>query len=446
AYQSLIGIKKKARWIELWSDIQPLKILPNMDYTYPKDIRHICTIGGSDQLDKIIQHLVANEQYGLEMDLEYYVTFLEKRQQDIEVKLTSSEVKILELVLMKQTSSSKELADEMNLSKSWVSEQVSSLREKQVLYPLMKVPFSRVGIRMFYLFKSDSPDTDQLHSVRDCPFLFSVREVLLGPWNTMVTLAVPDNAKSIRSVNEFQKILDETGMGSKLIEINSSGLAHSFRHYDAEQGGWSIPWNALHGWGHRILNEGLQDAFERIDIPAKRTESYLDDNDMHLLSLVLKGTTATREQREHLGIGQKRFLSKRKQLEKEGLIQPVWNIHNVGLSEHTTLWTDKNHARTVEIWARELPRTFIRYDKRSNLMLEVNLPRNGAIDLLKCIHNLEWHTHIDVSVLNTSLWGNWDLPKHLWNIERQSWDFPESSVAIWLDGLHISQYEQRISG
>lgn len=446
AYQSLNDAKEKARWMALWSDVQPLKILPNKDYTYPKDMRYICTVGGDEQLDKIVQHLIANEQYGIDMNLEEYVTFLTKWEQEIEVRLTSSEVKILELVLLKQTTSSTELADEMHLSKSWVSEQVSSLRERQVLYPLMKVPFSRMGIRMFYLFKNDSPDTDRLYSVRECPFLFSVRDVLIGPWNTMATLAVPDNTKSIRSIKEFQKILAEFGMDTRLIEIDSSGLAHSFRHYDADQGGWDIPWNALRGWGHRLLSEGLQDAFERIDVPAKRTEVYLDDYDIHLLSLVQKGTTTTREQRELLGIGQKRFLSKRKQLEQEGLIQPVWNIHNVGLSEHTTLWTDANHARTVEIWARELPRTFIRYDQRRNLMLEVNLPRNGAMNLLKCIRDLEWHTHMEVSMLNTSIWGNWDLPKHLWDVERQSWNFPESSVAIWLDGLHISEYERKLSG
>ncbi|MHA1882669.1 MAG: hypothetical protein ACTSUO_06450 [Candidatus Thorarchaeota archaeon] len=445
ASQSLTESAHRKEWNFFWTTLPAEKIFPSVNYTPVRRIRDICNIGGDEQLNKILAEFMANDRYGIEMSFEDYVVFLVKWKQNLTVNLSSKEIKILEFVLGHDMSSLGDLAKHLNLSKSWVSERIARLRDKQILYQVMKVPFSRIGIRMFYMYFGETSEMERFFPVRECPFLFSAREILSGPWNALATLAVPDNGKSNRAIRNSIKILSDMDVDTRLIEIESSGIVHSFRHYDTQYGCWDIPWTALRGWGSRVVREGLTDVFEPVDVSVKRTELWLDEHDIGLLSLVQKGITTTREQREKLEIGQETLLSKRDSLQKEGLIQRFWNVHHVGLNEHLTLCVNRERASAVEIWSRELPRTLVRYDANRNLMLEIGLPQNGALELLKCINRLEWNSRVETSILNPQVWGQWDFPHHLWNVEHQAWESPVEEIAIWLDGLHIHEFEKPVS-
>jgi len=261
-----------------------------------------------------------------------------------------------------------------------------------------------------------------------------MRSILNGPWQQIGRLAVPDNPENTQSLDQMSSILNNNGIAVDVAETYSVGISNSFYHYNAENHRWEIPWIAMRGWGHRITEELLHHLVERIDVPAKTTDAYLDSLDMEILALVQNGFTSSRALRKELAIGQTKLSTRVKKLRSEGLIHRVRIVQNIGLVERVAIRAnDRETADILDTWARELPRAFLRYEENRNLLMIADLPAGGSTQLMDTLRSLRWP--VTVSPLSSGIWGHWQFPYDLWDVEKQCWQCPKDEVRAWLKSV-----------
>jgi hypothetical protein len=317
------------------------------------------------------------------------------------------------------------------------------LKKKRVLGEYTTTPFSRINIRMFHLLLSGPSNDDPARYLSRCPFLYSIQYILNGPWQVWAILAVPDNRISENSVNKAVAILNDHGIATDLVEVHSAGVSYSFYHYNTTTESWNIPWIILRGWGHRIQDESLDLIIERVDVPAIRTELYLDSLDMKILSLVWQRVNTTRALRQKLSIGRNKLSTRLDRLKKEGLIRQFWDIFNIGLVEHVALrTTDKQLSSWIDAWTREFPRVVIHFGKQRDSFFSIDLSMGDSVKLMNTLRELGWLA--TVLPLSNRRWGRWGFPKHLWDVENQSWKAPIQEIENWLDSLYVPLGEVEI--
>jgi hypothetical protein len=192
----------------------------------------------------------------------------------------------------------------------------------------------------------------------------------------------------------------------------------------------------MKGWGKRIEEESLDSLIGRIDIPANRTDIYLDKQDVEILSLVRQGIWQTRKLRKEMNIGQNKLLKKLKKLKLNGILTNKWSLYNVGLTERATLRvSDLTYIGLIDAWSRELPEVFIHYCGRKDQFVIVNLPIGDSTRLMNCLRELQWN--VTILPLTSGVYGDWGFPYHLWNVDNQEWDAPHLEIKEWLESLHV---------
>ena len=197
---------------------------------------------------------------------------------------------------------------------------------------------------------------------------------------------------------------------------------------------WNIPWVAMEGWGHRIQAESLDQLVERIDYPAKVTDHYLDPIDMEILELVQQNVSSTRALRKKLSISQTKISTRVQKLRAEELIRKVWSIYNIGLVERLALRsTDKKTSGMLDVWSRELPRGYLRFEENRNLLMVAELPLGGSTKLMDVLRKLKWP--VSISPIGSGFWGQWKFPKQLWDFDKQRWASPKREIVSWLHQL-----------
>jgi DNA-binding Lrp family transcriptional regulator len=394
----------------------------------------INTLGGNDELDKIIHEFVCMSRYGKSLDFNDYVEYMMHRVQNIVVALSQTEVKILDALMKNSVASYKQVAENTGLSESWVSTKINYLKRKYVLMEHTTVPFSTVGIKSFHVLLAGPPWSNTASLLTKCPFLYEVRAILNGPWHYMARLAVPDNSENIRSLKQMVSILENYGIACDISETFSVGVWNSFYHYNVKTNTWEIPWIAMQGWGHRIKEESIDKLVEQIDYPTKTTDHYLDSLDIKILELVRQGLKSTRALRRELSIGQNKLLKRVQKLKTEGLIRKDWVVYNIGLVERVAIRaTDKDTAGLLDTWSRELPRVFLRYERNRNLLMVVELPLGGSTKMMDTFRLLKWP--VTISPLSSAIWGHWEFPSVFWDVENQRWRSQKNDVENWLVSL-----------
>jgi predicted transcriptional regulator len=444
AYQEL-SPQHRRKWMEMWKDLEVQRIKPNLVYAPIADVRSICRIGGKEQLHSLVRELLSRTRYGIEFEFAEYAEFLVKKVQTLVVRLSKTEVKVLDSLLRTPETTIPMISEKLGFSRSWTSNLISSLKEKEVIFQHEKVPFSKIGIKMFHLLLSNGGNSKPFELFSKCPFLYEIRHVIAGQWNELATLTVPSNPKSIDSLEYFRDFVSTKDAQTELFEIASSVLSYSFNFYDLNRHRWEIPWMTLKGWGRRIERDGLEKSYERIDIPTNATEIYLDKSDMQILASVHKKKGKARNLRRELSIGQNKLYSHLRKLRENGLIVQWWNVYNIGLDEWAVIQAPAEYSQIVEVWARELPRVFIRYDAQRNLFMLINLPRGDTVQLMKTLVALDWNKFLLVAPLDLGLWGHWGFPLKLWNVERQSWDSPEEEIDMWKESLKVQSRQSSIA-
>ncbi|MGD9396927.1 MAG: hypothetical protein PVJ05_10905, partial [Candidatus Thorarchaeota archaeon] len=337
--------------------------------------------------------------------------------------------------LMKNRDASyRHIAEITGLSESWVCTRINHLKRKFVLIEHTTVPFSTIGIRTFHVLLTGPSWSDPTKLLAKSPFLYDVRTILNGPWQTMARLAVPDSAANIHSLEQMTSILQEFGIGYDVAETFSVGFSNSFYHYNAKTHSWEIPWVAMEGWGNRIKEESIDQIMANIDYPARTTDHYLDSRDMRILESITQGLTSTRALRRELSIGQTNLIKRLKRLKAEELIRRDWAVYNIGLVERTALRAnDARTASLLDAWSRELPRVFLRYEKNRNLLMIVELPVGGSTKMMKTLRLLKWP--VTISPFSSGIWGHWQFPSQFWDVENQRWKAQKNDVDSWLKVL-----------
>ncbi len=429
-----LGKEDRELWLNEWKNIPSIRVRANLLYNSFELMDWMHNLGGFKEFDALIHELESMSRYGKTLTFEEYVEYMTRRIQDIVVGLSKTEVKIIDILQKNESTSYRQIARITGLSESWVSTRINKLKKRYVLVELTTTPFSRIGIRTFHVLLSGPSLDDPSRYIKGCPFLYDVRSILNGPWQVIARLAVPDNIDNIRSLDQMASILQRNGIANDVAETYSVGRTNSFYHYDVKNNQWEIPWVALEGWGHRIQEESLDQLVERIDYPAKSTDSYLDMLDLQILELTQQGIASTRALRKNLALGQTKLSNRVKNLKSEGLIRKVWDVYNIGLVERVALRaTDRKTAGILDAWSRELPNAFLRYEENRNLLMVVELPRGGSTRLMDTLRTLKWP--VTVSPIGSGIWGHWVFPKNSWNVERQNWSASKSKITAWLNQL-----------
>ncbi|MHA1575738.1 MAG: hypothetical protein ACTSU3_00115 [Candidatus Thorarchaeota archaeon] len=431
--QSLKKVDKR-KWMTAWKSVPSLRIRANLVYNSFELMTWIDALGGNSELDSLSHEFVCMFRYGKSLDFEEYVEYMTKRVQNIVVGLSPAEVKIVDALMKNRDASYHQVAEIIGLSEPWVSTRINHLKRKYVLMELTAVPFSRIGIRTFHVLLSGPSWSDPTKLITKCPFLYNVRSILNGPWQSMARLVVPDCPENTRSLEQMSSILSDSGIACDVSETFSVGVSNSFYHYNGKNRSWEIPWVAMEGWGHRIKEESIDQLVERIDYPASTTDHYLDSLDMRILELVTQGLVSTRILRKELSVGQTKLLKRLKTLKSEGLIRKEWAVYNIGLVERIALRaTDRKTSSLLDAWSRELPRTFLRFEKNRNLLMIVELPIGGSTKMMDTLRLLKWP--ITISPLSSGIWGHWKFPRQFWDVEHQRWRTQKDEITSWLNTL-----------
>ncbi len=422
------------KWVKEWQTIPTQYVRINLRYNSYTLMKWINALGGSSELDSIVHEFVCMARYGKSLDFDEYVEYMTLRTRNIVVELDYANVKIVDALLKDHTATYLQIAENTGLSESWVCTRINRLKRKYVLMNITSAPFSRIGIRTFYVLLAGPSWSDPSKLITQCPFLYDIRSILNGPWQIIARLAVPDSIENIRSLDQMSSILNSNGIAVDVAETYSVGISNSFYHYNPKTRRWEIPWVAMRGWGHRIQKESLDQLVERIDMPAKTTDVYLDSLDMSIIAKIQNGITSTRAMRNELSIGQTNLSTRMKKLRSDGLIRSIWSVHNIGLVERVAIRaTDRKTANILDTWSRELPGAFLRYEENRNLLMMTDLPAGGSTRLMETLRSLRWP--VTVSPLSSGIWGHWQYPESMWDVERQGWQSPKNEINSWLNQL-----------
>lgn len=433
AHQNLTKAERSL-WEAAWKALPARRVQSNLTYTSFHTMAWMISLGGERELDSLVHEFLSMSKYGRALSFNDYFKYMSRRIQRIEVGLNETEIRIVDALLKDRSLSVTRLAQQLELSKSWVSALLNRLRNAYILRDVTRTPFSRVGIGIFHILLGSRPEDDASRYLSGCPFLYDSQEILNGPWQVLARLAIPNNARSIQSLQTAAGLLNDNGIAVDISETHSSALTHSFYHYNVTNRRWEIPWVAMQGWGQRIQDESLDEVVERIDTPANITDMYLDELDQKILGCISKNISSARCLRKELKVGQNRLAEHLAKLRYNGLIRRNWNIHNIGLVESVAIRvSDRRTGRMMDAWSRELPKASLTYGRSRDLLMITDLPSGGSSRLMETIRGLGWHA--SVSLLGSSMGGQWSFPIELWNVEQQAWDAPIEQIDSWLAQL-----------
>ena len=389
---------------------------------------------GMEGLRTIIEEISQMVRYGLTFSFNEYTKYLQTRVKRFAIPLDRVEVRIIRELLERPTATFREVASRTGLSLPWVSKKIKSLRERVILRKFESVRFSRLDIDMYILLLSmRGGDYDAREALlQKCPFTYNIREVLTGEWDTLVTLAIPENVNSIRSILRALERLKKAGIENRLMEVHSSGVATNFHYYSADEGRWRIPWDLERVVLAKIYTEQLAGVFPRIDYARKYLDIEIDDTDIQILELFWKQHTTLSQIRERIEIGRQNALKRVKRLRENGIINTIWEVHNIGLNENALVAADdEDTGRTIAAWTQNLPRSIISFDEKDRLSLIVNLPIGGCCGMANALRVLP-HP-VKMMQLGMTRAGSWQFPTEYWDTETQSWSFPRHKMDEWFD-------------
>ncbi len=435
ARQTLDTTEQK-HWLKMW-DFEETTGLRKITRFYrpSKTFPQIELVGGTGTFSKIVKEVLITAKSGITMDFDDFVLFLRKRLKRIAARMDHTDVRIVSHLVNIGDADNISVAKSLNITPEWLSRKIGQLKKRGILRRFDKVPFSRVGIRMFNLFIDNGiTNEDPFKFLEGCPFLYAYYRVLTGKWDCLAILAVPDNITSMKFLADLEVILKKWRLESSLFEIASSGTVNCFDHYDVSAKQWSLPWELLEIHLRRIFDGGLAHVIDRIDSPANRTRMNLDELDMKILEMMRHGDTSVSKVRNTLRIGQQKTVERIRRLRAEHLVDTTWEVHNVGLNEPVIVTsTDVAIGKAIAAWSQRLPRAIASFDVSRNLTLLSQLPRGGVYGLTKAMSFLAHK--VDVGVLDEKIYGGWGFPTHLWDAKQQGWLCPKQDIEKWLENI-----------
>ncbi len=423
-------------WEAFWKELYPRAQVGSMLFHNPSTTyARLYELMGPKGFNDLIEEFLVMKKYEIPLEFEDYLTFMHLRFPKFRVSLGRTELKIIDALMRMPDAKMKQIAETVGISEQWTSRKVSELQNSGVLRKFDRIPFSKIGIRMFtMLIQINEPLQDAYSLLQNCPFLYSFRKMQSGAWDAMATICVPSNPRSIRIMKDGLLMMDKWGLTSHMWEIVTSGVTKSFDYYSPDDGRWNIPWSFLQVQLAKIHRDRLGSVFPQITQPAAKTRIRLECLDMQVLNLVRSGTTSITKIRESLQVGQHRVAESVKKLREEGLIEAQWEVHNIGLVEDVLVTTSEQEtAEAIAGWSQRFPRAIISYTLDGRLILVLRLPSGGGYGVSASIVDLP--AEAQVGLLSNRIYGGWGFPYELWDDHAQRWSYPEDRAHEWLEAL-----------
>lgn len=439
ARQTIDDDDMREKWTSIWSRYAPrIKISPVLGYDPVNAYQWLYSIAGERGLNFIVRDLTYRAKNEIPLSLEEYLKYFSMRFKRFENILDMTELKIISHLLEDCTYSITDLAKHIDLSTEWVSKKVTDLRNRHILREFTRIPFSKIKIDMAHLIiKRAGGIIDPFILIKDCPFLYSYRQVLAGPWDSIGTLCIPNNPKSIDYLKKGLDLISKCGFETNIHDIRSSGVSTSFDFY-RENEGWDIPWELMSVQLDRILKDDLAQAFPRVDKPQASTTLSLTKFDMQIVECILNGINSVASIRTELRVGQERLATRLRELRDSGLIATIWEAHNIGLHEHVFVCeVDPRTSEAISGWTQRLPRSIISFSERGDLSMQVDLPAGGSYGFSLALEDATNMTQ--VAILSPKIYGVWGFPIDLWDPRYQKWSCPENALVDWIARIRSSE-------
>ncbi len=436
ARRTITDDKVRSQWESIWSKHSPPRQISSaIEYHPCVGYKWLYSVAGENGLDTFVRELTHRARNQIPLSFEDYVQYFSMRIRRFERTLDSTELKLTSTIIENPNLPSKDLANIVGISEEWMSRKLAQLQKRMVLRKFIRAPFSRIGIHMFHvLISRRDTDADPFDLFKDCPFLYSYRNVVSGDWSALATLSIPENRESMRFVKEGLKRIVEAGFDIDLHQIHSSGVSRCFDYYEPKIGQWDIPWELLSIHLQRIQSDDLASTIPKVDRPEKRIEIELDELDMKIIESVRVGVASVSKIRSHLKVGQHRVAEKLQNLRENGLVIKSWEVHNIGLNEHAIIYCkNRELGKTIAAWSLRLPKSVISFSSKDELMLLADLPKGGSFGLATALEGLNNGTY--VGILSPQIYGAWGFPSALWDSKFQRWKCPRKELETWITQL-----------
>ncbi|UCE08959.1 MAG: Lrp/AsnC family transcriptional regulator [Candidatus Thorarchaeota archaeon] len=429
------NIEKSARaeWLDRWASVKPRRVQNATTVHDPsKTYSKLYELVGQKAITELVREISYMAKHKERLGVQDYVGFLRRRFQRFSVQLSQTEVSIVNCLLNNGSVTYKRIGENLGLTPEWVSRRISNLLNRSILRKFNRVPFSRMGIRMFYVLLSSAGGVERsLRYLTRCPFLYAYRRVLSSLWDVLAILAVPENIDNLEALRRFADRAENDSLRIRILEIASSGVSYCFDHYDTELGLWNIPWDLLHFQLKRIHRDKLWSAFPRVDTPSLRAGLIIDNLDLRILNEVKRGISSVGKIRSSLQIGQERAAERLKRLRKAGIILTSWEVHNIGLNECIFLTcNDPELSNAIAAWVQRLPKNIVSFDSDGCLLMISQLPKGGAFGLISAVAHFESKAHVEA--LDVAMYGARGFPYDYWDTNSQSWMCNRRELEDWL--------------
>jgi len=436
ARQSIKDVALRSEWESIWSKHSPPSRISKIDVYHPSvAYRWLYSVAGENGINTFIRELTQRVRNQQQLSFEEYMQYFSARIRRFEITLDATELRLVKVLVESPNLQANEAAKAIGISQEWISKKIRHLQKRMVLRRFYRAPFSKIDIRMLHvLVGRGKGEADPFRYFKSCPFLYSYRKVVSGPWIALATLCIPENELSFQYLNQGLDTIAKSGFIIETHLINSSGFSHCFDYYSARSGGWDIPWELLTVHLQRIHSDDLAKSMPKIDVPESKTDKHLTELDMRIIDCVRMEMTSVSKIRSHLKIGQHRAAERLRELRDAGLLVKTWEAHNIGLNEHVFVHSQqKKVSRSLAAWSLRLPRAIASFSKEGELMLIVDLPRGGSYGLATALEGVG--PTCSTGILSSETHGNWGFPSWLWDARFQKWTCPKKELEAWIEGF-----------
>lgn len=423
-------------WDELWSRESPPTSIPGGHIYNP-----IMQLEDLDRLDihkgfnELMTRLYRIDRYKTKMSFEEFSRYLRVFIDEYTVRLTATEIRVVELLLREPNLTRANIAKRLDKSTTWVSTVIPNLLNRGILVHYERVSLSSVGVRTFDLILTAANQEQCYDVIKLYPFLYSCSPIIVGDTGFIATVSIPHNPANLNSLVELEKTCARLGITMRSFELIEKGVSSFLSSYDTKKGEWNIDWNALQLEAQQLAsNEALLNAYPPPFQKRERTIE-IDDLGARILAAFEMGHKTVRKLRDAVRARQKRVVELFNQFKQNGIIMDIWEVHHIGLNELVIVASeDPLTSKIVAALSARLPKSYLHFNG-DTLFMRTFLPKGGAIGFAKVLNRLP--TIPQILLTEKPTYGQWSLAKmiNLWNTRNQSWRPSIDALSEWYEYL-----------
>lgn len=442
AYTKLPDAQKN-KWLEIWKNISPkMNIKPNVNYNPTVGFPLFDKLAKGAFLKEILEVFLKFDEHDIKLTFEEYAELLEEFMTRYTPKLSKNEIFVLQWVTTKPEIQLSEIAEMLRVSVPTVSNVITKLENRAILYRFDTITTSSLGLNQFFIwsyFISDSKRKEFIEDLKNCPFTYQIYDIVDAEAPVLAHLIAPMTNTFISSLENYIKRWSDKRHIREIVYFMTDkyGRYYNFTDYSIDKKKWDVSFYKWFVWARRILQKDkdriLTQPLEKIRV---RIPIVLDDLDMELLSYISK-TKDTRVDslrkafRKGTNIIQKRLST----YKKYGILRPYAMIQNIGLNDVILFmaYVSEEESELFKTLFDFLPYniTYHTTGEHSACISIIKLPNGSSSEFLTYLRRLfDNTTKIRAYVVNTTVGSYWRFPKEFWDVERQTWKVPHNIFRI----------------